>query len=85
MKMKSEITQLDLKQLPTSINKRISLLSSDEQTFQETDPLYQKALRHSNFNHTLGYMKQTLQQPRRNRQRSKPFSSLLSVRVSKPS
>ena len=58
------------KQLPTSINKRISHLSLDEQTFQETAPLYQNALRHSNFNHKLGYIKETPQQLRRNRQHS---------------
>ena len=52
-------------------SKRISLLSSEEQTFQETAPLYQNALRHSNFNHKLGYMKETPQQARRrNSQRS---------------
>jgi hypothetical protein len=56
-----------IKQLPTSINKRISLLSSNEQTFHETAPLYQNALHYSNFDHKLGYMKETLQQPHRNR------------------
>ncbi len=37
-----------IKQLPTSINKRISALSADEQTFHESAPIYQNALRHSN-------------------------------------
>ena len=43
------------RQLPTAINKRIALLSSDEQTFKESTPIYQKALRHSNFDHELTY------------------------------
>ncbi len=33
-----------IKQLPTSINKRISALSADEQTFHESAPIYQNAL-----------------------------------------
>ncbi len=38
-----------IKQLPTSINKRISALSADEQTFHESAPIYQNALRHTQF------------------------------------
>ncbi len=34
-----------IKQLPTSINKHISALSADEQTFHESAPIYQNALR----------------------------------------
>ena len=37
-----------LRQLPTSINKRISTLSSDKQTFEDAAPAYQSALGHSN-------------------------------------
>ncbi len=47
--------------LPTSINKRISTLLADEQTFHESAPIYQNALRHSNFDHKLDYMKQAPQ------------------------
>ena len=36
-----------------SINKRISLLSSNMQSFQESASTYYNALRHSNFNHTI--------------------------------
>ena len=50
-----------IKQLPTSINKGISLLSSNEQTFHETAPLYQNALRYSNFDHKLGYTRKNAQ------------------------
>ncbi len=68
-----------IKQLPTSINKRISALLTDKQTFHESAPIYQNALRHSNFDHKLDYMKQTPQKTRRNRQRkiiwfNPPFS-----------
>ncbi len=59
-----------IKQLPISINKRISALSADEQTFHESAPIYQNALRHSNFDHKLDYMKQAPQKTRRNRQRN---------------
>ncbi len=55
-----------IKQLPASINKRISALSADEQTFHESAPIYQNALRHSNFNHKLDYMKQA---PQKNTQK----------------
>ncbi len=34
-----------IKHLPTSINKRISALSADEQIFHESAPIYQNALR----------------------------------------
>ena len=40
-----------LRQLPVSINKRISTLSSDKETFQDAAPTYQTALGHSNFAH----------------------------------
>ena len=55
-----------IRQLPTSINKRIALLSSDEQTFMESAPAYQNALDRSNFNHNLSYTQHAPQQARRN-------------------
>ena len=45
---------------------RISALSADEQTFHESAPIYQNALRHSNFDHKLDYMKQA---PQKNTQK----------------
>ncbi len=51
---------------PQTINKRISALSADEQTFHESAPIYQNALRHSNFDHKLDYMKQA---PQKNTQK----------------
>ena len=59
-----------LRQLPASINKRISTLSSDKQVFNDAVQTYQNALEHSNFSHKLEYMLHVTQQPRRNRQRN---------------
>ena len=56
-----------LRQLPVSVNKRISLLSSDEQAFHEAAPTYQNALKHSNYNHKLSYMQEAPQQTHRHR------------------
>ena len=47
-----------LRQLPTSINKRISTLS-----FEDAAPTYQNALGHSNFSHKLEYTPHETQQP----------------------
>ena len=59
-----------LRQLPVSINKRISTLSSDKETFQDAAPTYQTALGHSNFAHKLEYMPHVTHQSRGNRQRN---------------
>ena len=59
-----------LRQLPASINKRISTLSSDKQAFNDAVQAYQNALGHSNSSHKLQYMPHLTQQPRRNRQRN---------------
>ncbi len=77
-----------IKQLPTSINKRISALSADEQTFHESAPIYQNALRHSNFDHKLDYMKLAPQTTRRNRQRNiiwfnPPFSKNVKTNIAR--
>ena len=44
-----------VKQLPSSINKRINKLSCNKQTFDDSSQLYNDALRQSNFNATLTY------------------------------
>ena len=59
-----------LRQLLTSINKRISTFSSDKQTFEDAAPAYQNALGHSNFSHKLEYTPHETQRPRRNTQRN---------------
>ena len=45
-----------LKQLPMSINKRISNLSCNQETFETAAPIYENALRHSNFVTQLTYI-----------------------------
>jgi hypothetical protein len=43
------------KQLPTSVNMRISQLSSNQEAFSKTAPLYEAALRRSNYQADLKY------------------------------
>ena len=49
-----------LRQLPASINKRISTLSSDKQVFDDAVQTYKNALGNSNFSHKLEYMPHVL-------------------------
>ena len=77
-----------LRQLPASINKRISTLSSDKQVFDDAVQTYQNALGHSNFSHKLEYMPHVTQQPRRNRQRNiiwfnPPFSKNVKINIAR--
>ena len=77
-----------LRQLPASINKRISTLSSDKQVFDDAVQTYQNALGHSNFSHKLEYMPHITQQPRRNRQRNiigfnPPFSKNVKTNIAR--
>ena len=44
-----------IRQLPKSINHRISNLSSDQQTFNSSAPTYENALRRSNYDFNLQY------------------------------
>ena len=74
--------------LPTSINKRISTLSSDKQTFEDAAPAYQNTLGHSNFSHKLEYTPHETQRPRRNRQCSviwfnPPFSKNVKTNIAR--
>ena len=74
--------------LSTSINKRISTLSSDKQTFEDAAPAYQNALGHSNFSHKLEYTQHETQRPRRNRQRNviwfnPPFSKNVKTNIAR--
>ena len=77
-----------LRQLPTTINKRISTLSPDKQTFEDAAPAYPNALGHSNFSHKLEYTPHETQRPRRNRQRSviwfnPPFSKNVKTNIAR--
>ena len=46
-----------IKQLPISINRRLSEISSTEDDFQAASPMYQTALNDSGYSHTLKYCK----------------------------
>ena len=74
------------RQQPTSINKRISTLSSDKQTYEDAALAYQNALGHSNFSHKLEYTPHETQRPGRNRQRNviwfnPPFSKNVKTNI----
>ena len=47
------------KNLPKSINKRLSEISSDERSFKRAAPIYQNALDNSGYNHKLEYQPPT--------------------------
>ena len=51
-----------IKQLPASINKRISMLSSDEQSFNTAAPIYEDALKRSHFDNNLHFESYTPQE-----------------------
>jgi hypothetical protein len=44
-----------LRCIPDAINKRLSNISSDKQSFESAVPPYQEALRKSGFNYVLNY------------------------------
>jgi hypothetical protein len=74
------------RQLPTAINKPIALLSSDKQTFKESTPSYQNALRHSSFDQEFTYTQEASQRIRRNRQANiiwfnPPFSKSVNTNI----
>ena len=45
------------KQIPNMVNKRLSMLSSDENRFNQAKPIYQQALNQAGHKHTLVYNK----------------------------
>ena len=59
-----------IRQLPHSINKRINKLSCDKETFDAASPLYNDALKQSNFDTNLAYTQTQDNSQRRNRQRN---------------
>ena len=57
-----------IKQIPAAINRRLSALSSNKETFEKAKPLYDKALRSSGFNESIHYCKKNTAAPtKRNR------------------
>ena len=76
-----------LDQIPRSINKRLSAISSTEQEFARAAPMYQKALADSGYTHQLTYQKPS--SPPTNRRRCKrqiiwfnpPFSKSVKTNI----
>ena len=58
-----------VKQLPLSVNRRISSLSSDQQSFNSAAPFYENALRRSNYNQNLQFQPSTEPTAATNRRR----------------
>jgi hypothetical protein len=77
--------------IPLSINKRLSNISSNEQVFNEATPPYQEALKESGYDYTLKYNPQpqnTNTSRKRNRQRNitwfnPPYSESVATNVGK--
>ena len=75
-----------LKNIPDSVNKRLSKLSSTEAIFNEAAEPYQKALEESGYEYKLKYKPQTQTQNKRKRKRNitwfnPPFSSSVSTKI----
>ena len=68
-----------LKNIPLSVNKRLNLISSSKEVFEEAIPPYQEALRKSGHSFELNYSLQNISGGRKNRKRkiiyfNPPFS-----------
>ena len=73
-----------IKQIPASINRRISDNSSSEDAFNKAKPVYDSALKASGYTETLTYNKDKQPaRPRRNRQEILSGTTLLSVKTSR--
>ncbi|RUA05113.1 MAG: hypothetical protein DSY43_05320, partial [Gammaproteobacteria bacterium] len=78
-----------IKNIPESINRRLSDISSDEDVFNEAAPVYQEALRKSGYTHKLEYKPKTpTPTPKRNRHRNviwfnPPFSKNVKSNIGK--
>ena len=76
-----------IKQLPASINRRISNNSCNEHEFDKAKPIYDTALKDSGYTDTLTYISNKQQtRPRRKRQRNKiwynpPFSKNVKTNI----
>ncbi|KAK3749995.1 hypothetical protein QZH41_000415 [Actinostola sp. cb2023] len=69
-----------IKNIPESINRRLSDISSDEDVFNEAAPVYQEALRKSGYTHKLEYKPKTpTPTPKRNRHRNLDIETLTVV------
>ena len=76
-----------IKQLPISVEKRLSNLSSSKEIFDQSKGYYQDALKKSGHNHILEY-KPTINATPKNRKRNiiwfnPPFSKIVSTNIGK--
>ena len=60
-----------LKNIPASINKRLSTISSDEKMFRTAAPIYQEAIKKSGYNYILKYDPQANIPPAKKKNRSR--------------
>ena len=60
-----------IKNIPESVNRRLSEISSDEQVFHEAAPPYQEALKKSGYTHNLEFRPPPQTPPSRKRNRSR--------------
>ena len=81
-----------LRQLPKSISKRISEISSNEEIFKQSVPIYEKALKDSGFNEKLVYNKENTTSNEQNEKKKRkrkiiwfnpPYSSTVKTNVGK--
>ena len=89
------IHQVSSRQIPLSIESRLSTLSFNEKIFQEASPPYQKALQNSGYRHTLTYKRPendnnstNINKIKRNRKRqiiwfNPPFNLKTKTKISK--
>ena len=76
-----------IKQIPLSIEKRLSSLSSSKEIFDENKTFYQETLERSGYSHTLQYLPQS-EKRERNRSRNiiwfnPPYSKIVSTNIGK--
>ena len=88
--MKSNHPPRIIENIPKSINRRLSEISSDKEAFDLAAPLYQKALHDSGYNHSLTFSNQPTQSPNRRRNRRRniiwynpPYSKNVATNVGK--
>ena len=77
-----------IKQLPKTIEKRLSEHSSNEDIFNNAKPVYEKALKDAGYTTTLTYTPPVERPPRRNRKRNviwfnPPFSKSVETKIAK--
>jgi len=53
---KSNYRPRNIKNIPQSINKRLSEILYDEESFKKAAPIYQKALNNSGYTHYLNFL-----------------------------